>query len=150
MFRPYNLTSIAAWTFGSLAGNKAYYATKAKYSGPRFSHAPRNPEYVKKLQRKLENIDAEVALLRANFNLINEDPHVFNVTPLIKFLAYSNWLNANKNRIKNEVTVAFQRAISSGYIYTPNLVQNIHSDVEGSIEAVNSTSENIIQQLNEQ
>jgi GYF domain 2 len=30
MFRPYNLTSLTAWTVGSLAGNYAYYSTKER------------------------------------------------------------------------------------------------------------------------
>jgi hypothetical protein len=150
MFRPYNLTSIVAWTVGSLAGNKAYYATKAKNSGLKFSRAPANPEYVKKLHRKFGNVGEQITSLGEDIGLVNEDPYTFNATPLIKFLAYSNWLNSNRNRIKNEVSIAFERAASAGYIYPPNLIQNIHSDVETSTEGVNSICKNIIQQLNEQ
>ncbi len=153
MFRPYNLTSIVAWTVGSLAGNKAYYETKAKNSGlkfSRFSRTPGNPEYVKKLHRKFANVGEQITSLGEDVGLVNEDPYTFNATPLIKFLAYSNWLDSNKNRIKNEVSITFERAASAGYIYPPNLIQNIHSDVETSTEGVNSICKNIIQQLNEQ
>jgi hypothetical protein len=150
MFRPYNLTSIAAWTVGSLAGNKAYYETKAKNSGLKFSRARGNPGYVEKLHGKFVNIDEQVASLHDDLGLVNEGPCTFNATPLIKFLAYSNWLDSNKDRIKNEVSITFERATSAGYIYPPNLIQKIHSDVESSAEAVDSTSKNIMQQLNEQ
>ena len=37
MFRPYSLTSLAAWTVGSLAGNRAYYSTREKQEIERFA-----------------------------------------------------------------------------------------------------------------
>jgi hypothetical protein len=47
MFRPYNLTSLLAWTAGSLAGNQAYYGTKIKQARDKENTSPHSAQLAK-------------------------------------------------------------------------------------------------------
>jgi hypothetical protein len=146
MFRPYNLTSIAAWTFGSLAGNKAYYAAKANNrSGPKFSRVSGNPAYIEKMYRKLANIGEQVVSLHEELESAYNEPYVINTTPFLKYFVYSNWLNSNKNRIKDEFRVALERAMGAGYVYQPNFIQKTHSEAEELVKAVDLSRQNMMQ-----
>jgi hypothetical protein len=55
MFRPYNLTSLLAWTAGSLAGNQAYYGTKIKQARDKENTSPYSAQFAKEYKPDLWN-----------------------------------------------------------------------------------------------
>lgn len=158
MFRPYNLTSITAWTVGSLAGNKAYYATKQKQAGliinrsgsPAKSLAPAgNPAYVQKIFKKCINLDEEIAKLHSDLgSAYDPETSKLNTTPLLKLIAYCNWLNSRKDQIKEDIRTVLDRAMREGYVYGKS-TQTLLAETDDLVKTVNFSKDDILRQLNE-
>ena len=144
MFRPYNLTSITAWTVSRLAGNKAYYDAKRGFElslnrvlpeddandNQKCYSIGNDPPYVRKLYRKLANIGNEVSALHRDLSLEEDDAKI-DTTYLLKLVAYCNWLNSNKKKIKEEIKIALERALRDGYGYRSDIVQAVQSETDG-------------------
>jgi hypothetical protein len=159
MFRPYNLTSIAAWTVGSLAGNKAYYATKQKQAGLLGNQvgtvqvnfaAAGNPPYLQRIFNRCVNVGDEVVKLHEDLSsATNLETNTLNTTPLLKLIVYCNWLNSNKDHMKEEIRIALERAMRDGYVYENNIIRTLQAEADTLVNGVNVTKEHVIRYLNE-
>jgi hypothetical protein len=102
MFRPYNLTSLTAWTIGSLAGNEAYYRTKGASRHFTFKKTS-VPPIVLRFNQKLEAICNEINLLTGRLcEIANVTDGKFELTPLVHLMAYYEWFEKSKESIKAE------------------------------------------------
>ena len=104
MFRPYNLRSLAAWTFGSLAGNEAYYRVKA--GSRRATRSSTKLSYSSHLyvSPKLETLFTEVNSLTDQIrNMPNRADGKFEIMPLVPLMAYREWFRGKKDSIVAEV-----------------------------------------------
>jgi len=156
MFRPYNLTSIAAWTVGSLAGNLAYYAVKKKHAGiilnqgglqPTSLAPASNPPYVQKVFNKCMNVGNEVVKLHSDLSsAYTRETNTLNTTPLLKLVAYCNWLNSNKNRIKDEIRAVLDRAKREGYVYEKS-IQTLIEETDSLVKTVNLSKDDMLRQV---
>src|SRR5216110_3399681 len=113
MFRPYNLTSLAAWTAGSLAGNAAYYRTKgSRTKSSYFRPGSVNvrgpyPENLLLLQRRLQTLSDEVNRLLAQLvSRFDAGDHKIELTSLIHLFAYNEWLQRSAKAIKADARKA--------------------------------------------
>ena len=151
MFRPYGLTSIVAWTAGRLAGNKAYYNTKAKQKAASasgsFSGVHVIPEYVERLISKHNNIGNEITSLSDELSLIYKAPNKLNPIPILKFVVYCDWLKISKEQIKAEVAEILQRAQYEGYgkLYS---IKDIHSDIERVVGETDHVRSRLLSEFN--
>ena len=116
MFRPYSLTSIAAWTVGSLAGNYAYYGTKQRLVAPKLAKAS-CPTTVLAVIDKLKAIEQEAKSLVNGLNAVLEIQGQVNVTPIIRVFAYEDWLLSTKLEIRAEIATAYGSSIAKGYLW---------------------------------
>ena len=146
MFRPYNLTSIAAWTVGSLAGNRAYYDTKARGADGRKSSVVGPPQIVRELQRKLKCIEEEIVSI-ANSVATEQTKRIFTLTPLIKFFAYTEWLRTNKEALKAEVRTICETTINQGYDCPSDTIRIVQETLEGWATLCQTESDNLLQQV---
>ncbi len=164
MFRPYSLTSIAAWTVGSLAGNKAYHAAKSRNSG--FKGSPtKAPQAVRKLHRNLEQIEADppaVRDLRRKLIQIEDEAvsmhkdmsKVFNgsrgkknLTSLIKWLAYTAWFHQAKEQLKIDIRDVYEATRQQGYVWPSNVIAEVQNVVDGMATRMQDVSDNILRQI---
>ena len=101
MFRPYNLTSLAAWTAGCLAGNEAYYRTKGSSQRTRLKSEP----VILPVNPKIKKICDEVNRLADDFRLSAErnEGGKIEITPLVRLIAYYEWFQIRKEAIKAEI-----------------------------------------------
>ena len=103
MFIPNNLRSIAAWTFGSLAGNEAYYRTKGGFRR-RYSRSETITYSSPKPNPKLAALFAEVNnLTDQTKNMPVRSDGCWDITPFIQLIAYQKWFESQKSKITAEV-----------------------------------------------
>lgn len=136
MFRPYNLTSIAAWTVGSLAGNEAYYRTKGgsrRLASKSVSYSP-SPS-VLRINRKLEAICSEINSLTDRFHSsANETKGKINLTPLIHLIAYYEWFQTINESLKTETRKACQESMTG----VRDLISNEIRSAENAIDSISN------------
>lgn len=103
MFRPYNFTSLAAWTFGSIAGNNA--AAKARQRFPRtISRKAYYPPAFISFDDKLVKIGKEVkSLVNAVGGKVFLGNGMVNLTPIVKLLVYNVWLQLQRTSLKYDI-----------------------------------------------
>jgi hypothetical protein len=145
MFRPYNLTSIAAWTFGSLAGNEAYYRTKG---GSRRSTSRKAscPPSISRINRKLEKLSDEINRLAGDFCLgvRTAEKGKIELTPIVRIIFYSEWFQTRKETIKAETRNAYEESVAAGYVWDASAIKN----AEASIDSVTDYLNEIINGVN--
>lgn len=145
VFRPYSLTSIAAWTVGSLAGNKAYYEAKARSAAVKNSPA-KTPAAARKLHRKLEQIDSEIRSLADELSVLDGPPAKKNITPLIKFLAYSAWFQEAKEQLKLEIRDIYDKTAQQNCVWPSNAVAELHTGVDKRADVMQSACDDLLRQ----
>jgi hypothetical protein len=146
MFRPYSLRSIAAWTVGSLTGNQAYYKAKAASRGLRMSKASCPPS-VRKVVRKLEIICKEANALGAELPSMAGDTNRINLTPMLHVLAYYDWLESRREAIKDEIRAAYTWTMAEGYVWPPNIIEDLQKEVDKMRDWMRPTVEGLRQWL---
>jgi hypothetical protein len=146
MFRPFNLTSIAAWTAGSLAGNQAYFASRQKSSGLKLSKAS-NPPSVQNLLIRLDNIRAEVKTISEELCSADKGNNQVDLIPLLKLIAYCHWLRNRKDAITEEIKTTFAQAQAEGFVWQANVTQTLCANLN---EIVNEfSSDQCLQSFND-
>lgn len=142
MFRPYNFKSIAAWTVGSLAGNYAYYKTKAASQGITISsglvtptHSRPCPEYVKDLVEKVETIQNVISSFPEAVRKTEARQGLFDLTSIIQMNAYSAWLQANKDKIKADIQAAYQKSTAEGCVWPEKALTELQAHIDSMTEA---------------
>jgi len=138
MFRPYNLTSIAAWTFGSLAANAASSRTRGSSRRSTLKKLPPAPSILR-INQKLEMICNEINRLGSDFcsSARATETGKIGLTPLIRLIAYYEWFQTRKETIKTETRNAFTEAMASGYVWGPNEVKNAEASIDSISDYLN-------------
>lgn len=142
MFRPFNLTSIAAWTIGSLAGNHAYYAAKRHSKGLKVS-AVDCPANVRAFVKRLETIERECLRLGKALTEMGLGDGKANVTPFVHLCAYNDWLQSSKESIKAEARQAYESSMTAGYIWPATIISDVHNSVESMAVGFKSVTEDM-------
>ena len=134
MFRPYNLTSITAWTVGCLAGNRAYYETRARTPRIKSSRhtrtsgreSLREPACLRSLQRKLERISEEMLALSPRSALVQ-------CRDVVKFCFYADWFVGCQEALKQEVSAAHEMARDQGYFLDESETQDAQDRIDAAV-----------------
>ncbi len=145
MFRPYNLTSLAAWTVGSLAGNKAYYDTKIKQAslaGVKFKKAAM-PACLKKFDRKHQKIMQEL------HELLPRTGTAVSGRDLARFCAYSDWFLSIKEDFLEELNMSFIEANNSGYYVANSEKEDLEKSILNVLRELQKVSTDIEKQWRE-
>lgn len=112
MFRPYNLTSLAAWTVGCLAGNAAYYRTKG-ISQRSILESVKNSQSILRLNLKLSAICDEINSITDRLrSCVDNSMATVDLTPLIHLIVYYNWFEERKAGIRIEAKKACEQSMS--------------------------------------
>jgi hypothetical protein len=145
MFRPYNLTSITAWTVGRLASNHAYYTAKRRSQGPKVSAASR-PSNVSALIKKLERAQNETqTFVKAMAKSIDyaKQNKKFDVVPIIHMKVYNEWLQSRRNAFKDEARMTYEASMADGYIWSANVISDVQNEIDIFAEAFQGYVRNI-------
>jgi hypothetical protein len=135
MFRPYNLKSIALWTAGSLAGNEAYYSTKERYSGARPSR-PTVPPKVAVVAKRLEAIEQTFnSLAEAMKGTVTATQGRWDITDLVRFSVFVEWLSSRKEQIKRELRAAYEQAVARGHPSSESIAQ-AHQNIDSYVDVL--------------
>jgi hypothetical protein len=131
MFRPYNLTSIAAWTFGSMAGNTAYYRTKGSSRRSTLKNAS-SPPSILRINRKLEKLSNEINRLVGDFcvGARTAPKGKIELTPLVRIIAYSEWFQTRRTAIKADIRNAYAESVAAGYVWNTNAINNAEASID--------------------
>ena len=142
MFRPYSMTSIAAWTVGSLAGNYAYHEAKQGSAKPRITKAS-CPLVVRTVIDKLKAIERETISLVDGGREFSKVNGQLNMTPFIRLFAYGDWLQSNRQAIRAEIAIAYQTSISDGYLWPPAITENAQNGLDSLLDYLNEVTRNL-------
>ena len=136
------MTSIAAWTVGSLAGNYAYHEVMPGSAKPKISKAS-CPAVVRAVIDKLKAIEKETLLLVDGCREATKTSGQLNLTPLIRLFAYENWLQSNRQAIRVEIAVAYQTSVSDGYLLPPTIVEDAQNGLDSLLGTLNDITRDL-------
>jgi hypothetical protein len=130
------MTSIAAWTVGSLAGNYAYHEVMQGSAKPKISKAS-CPSAVRVMIDKLKAIEKETVSLVDGCREATKTSGQLNLTPIIRLFAYENWLQSNRQAIRAEISTAYQASISDGYLWPPTIIEDVQNGLDSLLGSLN-------------
>lgn len=130
MFRPLNLTSLVAWTAGSLAGNQAYYNAK-RSRGPRIVRAG-VPANVKQLYRKLTGLGKTAQSLTNQTSggkwILSRGK--YDLTTFVHVFAFSEWLESQRVPMAVEIRTVYEQSMAAGYIWPGDVIADTQKRFE--------------------
>jgi len=128
MFRPYSFKSIALWTAGALAGNEAYYRTKARYTGVTLP-TPKVPAGIQALARRLESIEGTYNRFRESLKtrkwVIGNER--VDLTEFVRLSVFVNWMISGRAEIKTQLQKAYEQSANRGYPWAKSIAESYHN-----------------------
>ena len=158
MFRPYNFTSLLAWTAGSLAGNQAYYGTKIKQARDKENTSPYSAQFAKEyceyqenggllgieewLEQRLSPVQAQIDVCRAKFGEFDQNlaREVIGSLSILEQKIESFESAVKKKKIsKSAFESIFGIFIHSNQIYGPGCEENLRQHGNGFFNKYGNT-----------
>ena len=140
MFRPYSLTSLAAWTVGSLAGNHAYYSTLTSSTRTRVSKST-SPPSVRALVNRLRGVELELQEIAQSFSSAVPQPGHINVTPFVQVKVYRDWFADHRDPIHEEIERTYKATMAAGYLWPDNIIQTAQSAFQDTLNRLDTLAD---------